>query len=135
MAKTISTVLAATIVLAAVSPGRSEPASSRPELGTLHFIDVPELTASIVDGPRSVGVLHVRLNVQAANDADAALLQARGPELRQALLMAVTDFASLYASPAGPVDARLLTTSLDDRLEEEGFRGQVRLIELSARSH
>lgn len=111
---------AALLCLAAPATGTAptSPAQQATVVSTKSFVTLPEIRAPIVDAGQLDGVLRVSIVLQAQDEAAAARLSARLPELNADSLSAAIEFARLYATPFTPVDVEKLISILGPSLTQ-----------------
>ena len=111
--------------------GAREPemtADRQAELLTLDPVSV-----SITDAGRVIGIMDVKMVVEASN-GDAAALDATMPQLRDAARTALAEYGRLYATPWQAVDAQELADALNKAMKAVApATGEVLITELRAR--
>lgn len=98
-------------------------------------VDMSQVAVPIIDGDRVEGMLQVRLALNTADSAGVDQVTAALPKLRSATVVALVEFARLYASPFRAVDSDRLSRTLSDSLRKaEPAVTEVLLLEVTTKS-
>ncbi|MEN3953242.1 hypothetical protein [Iodidimonas sp. SYSU 1G8] len=127
-APVIAMFLLAALALPAGTAAASETADTASAFLTLEEIRTPIIDSSSIDG-----VIRVKLAIEPADSAAAALLTLHLPLLRAAALAAVIEYAHLEASGFKPVNSERLRAGLTRALQRvtPGV-GKVLILEVGA---
>ena len=121
-------ILLAALALPAGTAAASETAGTASAFLTLEEIRTPIIDSSSIDG-----VIRVKLAIEPADSAAAALLALRLPMLRAAALAAVIEYAHLEASGFKPVNSERLRAGLTRALKRVAPGvGKVLILEVDA---
>lgn len=112
-------VLVPTVAALAATSRPSGPVGPNTVAADPRFVAIPQIVVPIVDGQRIDGRLSFDLTVVTADDPSAKRVGAALPELREAAVIAGTEFSRLQASAFMPVDAEALALHLSASIRQQ----------------
>lgn len=98
-----------------------------------HLIALEPMQVPIIDHGALIGRLELRAMWKVAEGDGAEAAEQRLPSLRAALIGAASDHARLTATPGQPVDPKALAGRLQQDARQQGFSGELLVLEAVTR--